>query len=341
MSLSRDGGRIAFIGDAPAHPNEVFALARLRGEARRLTVSNPILERVSLASQEVVHFEARDGLDLEGMLIRPSTPQPPGGYPLIMMVHGGPESHHRNGWLTSYTLPGQVAAARGFAAFYTNYRGSTGRGLEFLRRSQNDPAGKEFDDLIDAVDHLVGEGTVNKDRVGITGGSYGGYATAWGATHYTERYAAAVMFKGLADQFLSYALSDIPEELTHIHLLQYPWENMDLYRERSPITHFAQSKTPTLIMHGDADTRVHPAHSLAFYRMLKSYGKVETRLVLFPGEPHGNLRTNSRLEFTLRQLRWFEHYLIGPGGAPPPYKLDLDAYADAAEEAVKRLLDDQ
>lgn len=153
-----------------------------RGEAgpKRLTHSNPFLEEIHLAKQEVITFEARDGQELEGILVHPLNEKKGKRYPLIMMVHGGPESHHLNGWVTRYSLPGQVAAAQGFACFYTNYRGSTGRGLAFSKLSQGDPAGKEFDDLVDAVDHLVDVGLVDKDRVGITGGSYGGYASAWG-----------------------------------------------------------------------------------------------------------------------------------------------------------------
>lgn len=131
----------------------------------------------------MVSFKASDGLRLEGILIRPLDPQEGKRYPLILTVHGGPESHLRNGWLTSHSNPGQTAAARGFAVFYPNYRGSTGRGVAFSKMGQGDFAGKEFSDLVDAVDHLVASGLVNRDRVGITGGSYGGYATAWGATY--------------------------------------------------------------------------------------------------------------------------------------------------------------
>ena len=151
---------------------------------KRLTTSNSWLEDMQLAPQEVVAYKARDGLELEGLLIRPLNEKKRTRYPLILIVHGGPEAHYRNGWLTSYSNLGQVAAARGFAVFYPNYRGSTGRGLEFSKLSQGDPAGKEFDDLVDAVDHFVDIGLVDPKRVGITGGSYGGYATAWCATFY-------------------------------------------------------------------------------------------------------------------------------------------------------------
>ena len=288
-----------------------------------------------MAKQEVVTFEARDGLALEGILIRPLEEKAGSRYPLIMMVHGGPESHHLNGWLTGYSLPGQVAAAQGFASFYTNYRGSTGRGVTFSKLSQGDPGGKEFDDLIDAVDHLVASGLVDKDRVGITGGSYGGYASAWGATYFSHRYAASVMFVGISDQFLSFALGDIPEEHRLVHHMKHPWEQRELLRERSPITHFRNCQTPLLILHGTKDTRVHPAQSLALYRAIKTYGKSPVRLVHYPGEPHGNRRTGSRLDFSLRLMRWMNHYLKGPGGEPPPHLLNLTDFKPEEPRDIK------
>ncbi|UCF14741.1 MAG: S9 family peptidase [Phycisphaerales bacterium] len=323
LSLSADGLSATFVGDSPRHPREVFIMRQGGRRPLRLTHSNPDLDNIRLAKQEVVTFEARDGLELEGILVHPLDRKPGQRYPLIMMVHGGPEAHHVNGWLTRYSLPSQVAAAQGFASFYTNYRGSTGRGVAFSKLSQADPAGKEFDDLVDAVDHLVDIGLADKDRVGITGGSYGGYASAWGATYYTDRYAASVMFVGICDQFLSFALGDIPEEHRLVHHMKYPWEDMELMRQRSPITHFQKCRTPLLILHGTSDTRVHPAQSLALYRSVKTYGKAPVRLVHYPGEPHGNRRTGSRLDFSLRLMRWMNHYLKGPGGDPPAYELDL------------------
>jgi dipeptidyl aminopeptidase/acylaminoacyl peptidase len=325
LSLSRDGLSATFVGDSPQHPQEAFAISHGEERPRRLTHSNPSLENIRLAKQEVITFKARDGLELEGILIHPLEEKKGVRYPLIMMVHGGPEAHHLNGWLTRYSLPGQVAAAQGFTSFYTNYRGSTGRGVAFSKLSQADPAGKEFDDLVDGVDHLVSIGLVDKDRVGITGGSYGGYASAWGATYYSHRYAASVMFVGISDQFLSFALGDIPEEHRLVHHMKYPWEDMELIRQRSPINHFQKCRTPLLILHGKSDTRVHPAQSLALYRAIKTYGKSPVRLVHYPGEPHGNRRTGSRLDLSLRLMRWMNYYLKGPGGDPPPYALDLSA----------------
>lgn len=321
IDASRDGKTLAFTGQSPTHPSEVFRVDAANATPQRLTDSNPWLAQVRLEKQEVVNFKARDGLELQGVLVRPLDEQPGQRYPLILTVHGGPEAHDRNGWTTNYSSPGQMAAARGFAVFYPNYRGSTGRGVKFSKLSQGDPAGKEFDDLVDAVDHLVSIGLVDKARVGITGGSYGGYATAWGSTYYSDRFAAGVMFVGISDKVSKVGTTDIAQEEYYVHALKRPWEDWTFFRDRSPITHVAKSKTPLLILGGTDDPRVHPSQSMAMYRYMKLQGK-PVRLVRYPGEQHGNRRAASRLDYNLRMLQWMEHYLKGPGGAMPPWEIE-------------------
>lgn len=322
-SLSTSGrGDLAMIGHAPAHPAEVFRLGRGARAARRLTDSNPWLAEVTLARQEVVRYAARDGLEIEGILFHPLRRQADERVPLILVVHGGPEAHYSNGWLTGYAQPAQHAVAQGYALFFPNYRASTGRGVEFSKRNHGRPAREEFDDLVDGVDHLIGIGLVDADRVGITGGSYGGYATAWGATWYSERFAAAVMNVGLSDKIAMVGTTDIPQELYLVHYLTWPWEDWSMYTEASPIRHAAKSRTPTLILHGEADTRVDVSQSRSMYRYLKLAGQAPVRLVLYPGEGHGNVRAASRWDYSLRLMRWMDHYLKGDGGEPPPYQID-------------------
>jgi dipeptidyl aminopeptidase/acylaminoacyl peptidase len=322
LELAPGSGALALVADSPAHPEELF-LGGLDGAApRRVSDSNPWLADRRLAPQEAVSFRARDGLELEGLLIRPLAPAAGERVPLVLVVHGGPEAHFANGWLTTYSRPGQLLAARGFAVFYPNYRGSTGRGLEFAKTSQADPAGKEFDDLVDAVDHLIAAGLVDRERVGVTGGSYGGYATAWSATRHSERFAAGVMFVGISEKVAKLGTSDIPVELYSVHARRWPWENWQLMLERSPVYWVEQARTPLLILGGDADPRVHPSQSLVLYRYLKLLDKAPVRYVVYPGEKHGNRNAAARLDYTLRAVRWFEHYLQGPGGAPPPPAVD-------------------
>ena len=334
LTLSRDGARAAVLGDSPRHPSEVFVVDPGSWQLRRLTDSNPWLSEKALARQEVIRFKARDGLDLEGLLIHPLHEEPGRRYPLIVVVHGGPEAHYPNGWLTSYTMPGQMAAARGFAVFYPNYRGSTGRGVEFSRLSQGDPAGKEFDDLVDGVDHLIEVGLVAGDRVGITGGSYGGYASAWGATYYSDRFAASVMFVGISDNTSKLGTSDIPNELYLVHHRKWVWEDWEHFLQRSPIYHVDKAGTPLLILHGTEDTRVNPGQSLELYRHFKLRSDTPVRLVLYPGEGHGNRRAASRFDYSLRLMRWMDHYLQGPGGPPPSYQLTYEAESSSEKTVL-------
>ena len=325
-------GDAAFIVSAHDHPSEAYLLRRGGEDPKRLTQINPWLKDVRLAEQEVVSFKARDGLQLEGILVRPLDYEPGKRYPLILAVHGGPEAHVPNGWVTSYRRPGQMAAARGFAVFYPNYRASTGRGVAFSKLDHGDPAGAEFDDLVDAVDHLIASGLVDRDRVGITGGSYGGYASAWGATYYSERFTAAVMFVGISNAVSKAGTTNIPEEIYEVHHRRRVWDDWQFFLERSPIYYVKKARTPILILHGRNDPRVHPSQSLELFRLLKLQGKTPVRLVLYPGEGHGNKRAASRYDYSLRLLRWMDHYLKGPGGDPPPYELDYGLEEKQAEK---------
>lgn len=322
LSVSQSGREAALVASTPLYPAELHTWTDGDPAATRRTASNPGLEKLRFASQEVVRHKARDGLDLEGVLIRPLDAKAGQRYPLILAVHGGPESHVSHGWITSYSLPGQIAAARGFAVFYPNYRGSTGRGVAFSKLGQGDAAGKEFEDLVDAVDHLVAAGLVDRDKVGVTGGSYGGYATAWCSTRYSERFAAGVMFVGISDKVSKVGTTDIANEEYYVHSLKRPWEDWAFLLERSPIFHTGRSRTPLLILHGKDDPRVNVGQSRELYRHLKLRGQAPVRLVLYPGEQHGNRKAAARLDYTLRLLQWMEHYLKGPGGAMPPFEID-------------------
>ena len=316
-----DDGRIVLGASTVEHPREIHAFRE--GATERLTVSNEWLADRQLARQEVVTYSARDGLQIEGLLVWPLDYREGQRYPLILAVHGGPEAHYSNGWLTSYNLPAHHAAAEGYFMFYPNYRGSTGRGVDFALTSQGRPAAEEFDDLVDGVDYLIERGLVDADRVGITGGSYGGYASAWGATYYSERFAAAVMNVGLSDKIAMLGTSDIPQELYLVHYLTWPWEDWDMYRKASPIYYASQASTPILILHGDADPRVDPTQSRILYRYLTLQDDPPPlRLVLYRGEGHGNQRAASRWDYSLRLMRWMDHYLKGEGGDPPEHRLD-------------------
>lgn len=326
-SFSRSGnGVISFTASSPRHPAELFLIKNgQNAQPEKITSHNEWLNNVELGRQEVITYTARDGeFDIEGIMIYPVGYNIGDRIPVITMVHGGPEAHYSNGWLTGYQIPGQMAAAKGYGVFYPNYRGSTGRGIDFAFSSQADLAGSEFDDIVDGVDYLIDEGIADGDRIGVTGGSYGGYASGWMSTYYSDRFAASVMFVGISNNLSKWGTSDIPNELYQVHTRERMWESdekwMD-YLQRSPIYWVDRAETPILIMHGADDTRVHPGQSLELYRHLKvRKPDVPVRLVWYPGEGHGNSRASSRLDYSHRMLQWFDTYLMtGDASADIPH----------------------
>ena len=321
VSFSKDGRSMVATAATPEHPYELFSM-QAGGALTRRTTSNPWLADVALGRQEWIKYAARDGVEVHGLLIHPVERAEGQRVPLVVSVHGGPEAHISNAWITRYSDPGQVAAGLGWAVFYPNYRGSTGRGLAYLKLSQGDPAGKEFDDIVDGVDYLIERGLVDKDKVGVTGGSYGGYATAWLSTKYTQRFAAGVMFVGISNKISKVGTTDIPDEEFLVHAMHRPWDNWQLFLERSPIYQVGGCKTPVLIMHGKDDPRVDPGQSKEMYRHLKLRSEAPVRLVLYPGEGHGNRKAAAQYDYSLRQLRWFGLYLDGPGGEMPAHEID-------------------
>ena len=302
------GGKIAVAADSPAHPTELYILND--GAFQRWTSHNPWLSEITFGAQRAITYTARDGQKIEGVLIEPVGGAPRGGAPTIFEVHGGPEAHESNGWTTGYSSPGQVAAGQGYAVFLPNYRGSTAYGTAFSKQHQGDYAGKEFDDLVDAKRALVAMGVTDPKRVGVTGGSYGGFATAWSSTYYSSEFAAGVMFVGISNNISKFGTTDIPNEMYLVHERKWPWEEWDRLMERSPITHVDKAQTPLLIMHGEEDTRVSPTQSYELYRHMKTRKPgTPVRLVLYPGEGHGNRMAASRYDYNLRMMEWFDTYL--------------------------------
>ena len=323
LSLDARGRQVALIAESPTMAREVFALRLERRAAlSRLTDVNPWFAEIEFSRQEIVRWTADDGLTIEGLLIHPVNRANGERVPTIVVAHGGPESHFKNGWLTSYSRPGQMAAGQGYALLYPNYRGSTGRGVAYSKADQGDGGGAEFDDVLAGVDALIERGLADPDKVGITGGSYGGYFTAWGSTRHSDRFAAGVMFVGISDQLSKAGTSDIPKEMEAVHWLSNPYDNLELFLERSPVLYVENANTPLLILHGADDPRVNPGQSLELHRALKLKGDVPVRLILYPGEQHGNRRAAARYDYSLRMLRWFDHFLKQDGTEVPPWRID-------------------
>jgi dipeptidyl aminopeptidase/acylaminoacyl peptidase len=289
-----------------------------------LTNINPQLAGKTLGKQEVIRYRARDGMEIEGLMIHPVEYQEGESYPLIVYVHGGPESHHSNGWLSRYSTPAQVMAGRGYLVMYLNYRASTGYGVDFGMEGFMDPAGKEFDDIADAIEWAVKEKGADPDRVGLAGGSYGGYASAWFATYYTNYVKAVCMFVGISNNISKRGTTDIAYEELYVHSGKPLEEQWQLALERSPVYWAHQSKTATLIYGGAADTRVHPSQSFELYRRMKMNDHPAVRLVQYPGEGHGNRKQVGQIDVLYRQMEWLDWYVKDqhPLDGPMP-RLDI------------------
>lgn len=316
--MEQGGNRLVLEANSAAHPNELYLYSSAGFE--RWTDHNPWLADIDLGTQRSFTFTARDGQLIEGIVIEPVGDAPLGGAPLILDVHGGPEAHDTNGWITNYGGPGQVAAGAGYAVALVNYRGSTGYGVDFSKQHQRDAAGKEFDDLVDAKYALAELGIADPARVGVTGGSYGGFATAWSSTYYSQQFAAGVMFVGLANLYSKFGTTDIATEDYLVHSRHYPWEDYTATLERSPVFHADKADTPLLILHGADDTRVSPTQSSELYRHIKiRRPDTPLRLVFYPDEGHGNAKAAARYDYNLRMMEWFDTYLkTGDRDAPLP-----------------------
>ena len=278
-------------------------------EIKKLTDVNPNVNKSILGKQELIKYKARDGVEIDGLLIYPNNFDQTKKYPLVVYVHGGPEAHYSNRWVSRYGEAGQVLAGKGYLVFYPNYRASTGYGIDFALAGYEDPAGTEFDDIADGIDFLADNGPADRDRVGLAGGSYGGYAAAWFATYYTKYVRAVCMFVGISDLISKRGTTDIAYEELYVHSGEKLEKQWKMNLERSPIYWAHRSKTAVLIYGGASDTRVHPSQSFEMYRRLKMNNHPAVRLVQYPGEGHGNRKQVGQIDVLYRHIQWLDWYV--------------------------------
>lgn len=310
LSLAADGDRFAAPGHTRRHPAEVFVGSLATEETERITGHNPGLDEVVLGTQETIVWSGADGLTIEGVLIRAVGDRPEGGHPLVILPHGGPEGVSIDGWNTRSLYPGQLLAGQGYMVLKPNYRGSGGRGTAFASANHRDLGGKEFEDVLLGIDHLVAEGLVDPDRVGMSGTSYGGYFSAWAATRHSDRFAATVTFAGLSNWISFFGTTDIPYEMADVHWDLWWFDNPGQHWDRSPVAWLEGADTPILVATGLADERVHPEQALQLHQFLR-LKDVPTELVLYPRQPHGLTERAHRIDFMERVLDWFDLYMGG------------------------------
>ncbi|MEW6732025.1 MAG: S9 family peptidase [Acidobacteriota bacterium] len=307
LSISADGKQLVMIKQDAKRPDDVWIKNIGNNSLTQVTRLNPNSEEWEWGSTEVVRWKARDGLEIEGILVKPLNYQTGQRYPLLVHVHGGPEAAELNGFHLGYSDWGYLMSARGYAVLMPNYRGSIGRGVSFGMADQGDMGGKEFTDIMDGIDMLIQRGIVDGNRMGISGWSYGGYMTAWAVTQ-TDRFKLGIMGAGIANWVSFMSQTDIPYENAEAHWGDALFKDSKIYADRSPVEHVAKARTPVLILHGAADPRVPLAQGQEFYARLRFQG-VTTSLAIYPREGHGLGEAAHQLDAIRRMNEWVDKYL--------------------------------
>jgi dipeptidyl aminopeptidase/acylaminoacyl peptidase len=309
FDISRDGRTLAFTRTNIAMPAEIFTANSDGTGVRQLTHQNgALLSQLDLPRTEPLWFEGAEKTQVEGLLLRPPQFDPSRKYPLLLLIHGGPQGEWDDAW--GYRWNPEVMAAAGYVVLMINPRGSFGYGHKFTEQISRDWGGRVYEDLMKGVDAAIAKYPfIDSSRLAAAGGSYGGYMVDWIATH-TGRFKCLISHAGPWDQFSMYGAT---EELwfQEWEMGGAPWSNPELYKKWSA-SEFASAlgkyKTPTLVIAGELDFRVPYTQSLEFFTALQRAG-VPSKLMVFPDEGHWILKPqNSELWYSTF-LGWLATYL--------------------------------
>jgi dipeptidyl aminopeptidase/acylaminoacyl peptidase len=292
---------IAAVISDPSHPGELWIG---RGNTlTRVTSHNVTFRRSALAEPEEYRFKSFDGTEIQGWLMKPSGWRADRKYPLILSIHGGP--HGMYGYAFNPTF--QAYSAHGYAVLYLNPRGSSGYGQKFSDGTLNEWGGGDYRDLMAGVDEALKRYQwLDPNRLGVTGGSYGGFMTNWVITQ-TPRFKAAVSVASVSN-LISFYSTSLYQDLIHAEFGGFPWDNYDLLWQWSPLRYARQAQTPTMFIHGESDNDVHITQAEEMYMALKRR-RVETVLVRYPREGHGLREPRHRVDALERTLAWFDRFL--------------------------------
>jgi dipeptidyl aminopeptidase/acylaminoacyl peptidase len=312
---ARTNTRVYMVNDFK-HLDDLYASDLNGNKERKLTSLNEALwKQLKLADVERFTYKSADDWDVDGFLVKPIGWEADKKYPLILSVHGGPAGQYGVDWYHEF----QVYAAKGYAVLFTNPRGSTGYGQKFERGIAGEWGGKDYVDVMNGVDAAIKlYPWIDTQRMGVTGGSYGGFMTNWIVGH-TNRFKAAVTLRSVVN-FIS---DEGTRDGAYGHTTDFDgdlFDKFDLYWDRSPLKYAKNVKTPTLILHSDNDFRVPIEQGEQWFRALKHFG-VTTEIVMFPRENHNLTRTGEPkhlVESLNWQLYWFDRFLNGNAQAVPP-----------------------
>jgi len=308
VSFSADGKMLVFERTSLTMPAEIFAASSDGSGVRQLTHQNEsILASLKMNEPETFWFDGVGGTKVQAMMIRPPDFDATKKYPLLVILHGGPQTMFSNAW--GYRWNAQVFSAAGYISLMINRRGSTGYGQKFTDEIINDWGGKAYVDVMNGVDYVLKKYSyIDGTRMAAVGGSYGGYMANWIATH-TGRFKAIISHAGIYDKNSMYATEELWFEE---HDMQgMPWTNPESYRKWAPMTYaadLAKFKTPTLVIAGERDYRVPYTQSLEFFNTLQRQG-VASKLVVFPDEGHWVLKPQNSKFWYKTFLDWLATYL--------------------------------
>jgi len=312
LTFSKDGKRLAMTISGATAPPDVWVLEIPSARLRQMTrTPHDSVDLSKLVRPELVTFKAHDGLGLSGWLYRPASRSGP--TPFVVSFHGGPEGQERPGFRSDY----QALVAQGIGVFAPNVRGSSGFGKRFVNLDNGPLRFEGIKDLKDCVDYLVGNRIADPKRVGITGGSYGGYMTMVGVTFYPDLFAAGVDLFGMVNFFTFFEHTE--PWMAAISTTEYgdPKTQADLLRDLSPLGKLDRIKTPLMVQHGANDTNVPVVEAEQIVENLKRRG-VPVEYILFPDEGHGFRKEKNRITSTVKMVEFFVAQLVARQPATTP-----------------------
>lgn len=297
-------GEIAFTGSTPTQPSELYYMAPANDKPRRLTDFNREIASLALGKAERFEWKGPDGFQEDGVLFYPPDFQKDHKYPLVLIIHGGPQASTT----TQFSFLPQLMATHGFVVFSPNYRGSDNLGNAYQRAIWNDAGDGPGRDVIAGIDALKKRSFIDTSKIGVTGWSYGGYMTSWLIGHY-QIWKAAVAGAPVTDLYDEYNLADGNVSARYSFKgSPYMGENLKDYRAQSPITYAAQMKTPTLILHDTGDARVTITQGYSLYHALKDNG-VPVKFIAYPVAGHFPGDPVRAMDVDRRWVEWMDQYL--------------------------------
>lgn len=309
FSFSQDLSKVAYFLGGMTDLGQIWVTTLQDGRSKQLTRLNTSwLRQIDLGEIEEVWFKGRDDNDLQGWILKPPGFDPGKQYPSILEIHGGPWAQYGEAFMHEFFY----LAAQGYVVYFTNPRGGRGYGEAHAKAIHRNWGDADYADLMSWTDLVAEKPYIDKSRMGVTGGSYGGYMTTWIVGH-TDRYKAAVAQRVVSNFISFWGSSDVGYyfEDAWSSTGKPPWEDLDKYWDQSPMKYIANVKTPTMVIHSEQDWRCRQEQGEQVFLALRKLG-VDTELVLFPESSHGvsrNGRTDRRIARLNAIRRWFEDYL--------------------------------